>query len=242
MLFKGSTALIILLLNSKAVANSEPVHETKVSINLDCGHNFNSNKGSTQPCLTVSSLRLTHTRQISKKIFGMIRLDPLGTTSESFENRPLIFANSFPKPKLGLIDDFSLTWKFKENLTLSFEEFGGTTRLPSTSKLFLASGFQRAGWDQTALVATYQLPPLEGMEVVIAIGNGEGEVEKNLDPQQYGGIEVNAKLTPSFLLKMGLSFDGNNVGGHQYSHTFENYISSNDLSLSDSGFTIYLDT
>ena len=46
------------------------------------------------------------------------------------------------------------------------------------------------------------------MRVRFAVGNGEGETVENLDPQQYFGFDLDAKVGKGVHLNFGVSLDG----------------------------------
>ena len=171
----------------------------------------------------MSGLRLDLSRKISSVVAARVSLDPFGVPSKSLANHPGIADTMQDYGNSGqavLISDYALTWQFRPRLALGIEEHGGTTRLPALSGLSLASMFQYAGWNQAALVANYDLALLGGTQVRIAIGNGEGERYTNLDPQHYGGLEIRGTIITGLGYKLGMSFDGNNVGSSAWEWEF----------------------
>lgn len=228
-------------LNAFAASDSEstsspsypPMHST-VEGTVDCTHNFNFNKGATQDCVNLTQLKLSLDSSLSKNVIASLTLDPYGSPIRRRESLPSEHDFEIPGRDGHFnypIDQYRLLWKFRPNLNLSIEKFSGTTDIPSLSGLASASSFNNAPWDQTAIVAEYHLPPLDGVTVTLAVGNGEGEMNRNLDPQQYGGVAIIAGLTPGIKTKLGLSYDGNNAGSESYTWMFENNGTANVTSL-----------
>ena len=226
-IFPRSRSLIvysIAFLSTIFIPQTIRADETRSSIGFHCLHNFKKTTGSTQGCLNLYELQLLITKQVSKSVRTVFRLDPFGTTSRSYEGRPISPNHpSIQKTDLLFVDFYSIDWKFRDHLTLSLQEYGGATQLPSFSGLSLASHFQHSGWDQIALVASYKLLIGDGVNVNLIIGNGEGELFKNLDPQQYGALDITGTLTTGWKLKLGFSIDGNNAGNIQNSYYRDNF-------------------
>jgi len=208
--------------NRSYAAEATPTHPSS-AVNLgatfDCTHNFNRNKGATQGCVDISSINLALRQSLSPQVSALVILDPFGTPVKNRAHLPRLTDQETPGRdgtfKYAL-DFFRLSWRFRPSLNLRLEQFPGTASLPSTSGLAMASSMQGAPWDQLALVAEYHLPPLDGITVTLALGNGEGERLHNMDPQQYGGISILAGITPGFKMKLGLSYDGNNYGSESF--------------------------
>ncbi len=198
-------------------SDATPLQSTKLGARLDCLHDFNLDKGSKQPCMTISGLRLDYSQKVSDEMHANIRLDPFGTTSESYENSPKRDQiPSISDTKLLLVDHYSFVWIPRPNLEIALEDYGGAAKIPSMSGLAFGNSLVDNGWNQTALSVTYNLSAFEKMAVKFSAGNGEGENAENLDPQQYFGLEVKLYFVPGFLALMGFSFDGNNVGSRAH--------------------------
>ena len=215
-MFRSLLGIGLIFLQPLAMANQPDSgnlssNGSRLGVRVDCLHDFTKNKGSTQDCAQLSGTQLELSHKMGKNLSARVRINPFGVPSTTLEHQ----ANhsSYPLPTLDdtylrIIDFYELRWQFRPNLALRIEEFGGTTLIPSTSGLALASRFQDSGWDQTAMTATYSLSPLQGINVKIAIGNGEGENGKNLDPQQYGGLRVKVGVIKGVNILAGISFDG----------------------------------
>ena len=111
----------------------------------------------------------------------------------------------------GIVDSFRLTWHFRKNLSLSLASYPGVTLIPST--LFRGRALQDSYWDNWRSSPS-RLSIMKGADVKLIIGNGEGELTQNLDPQQYGGFEANIEVMKVYS-SMGLSIDGNSQGSEQ---------------------------
>jgi hypothetical protein len=214
MIISGLVAPVVLIATQLQAST-----KTELQAHIDCASRIDANQGGTQGCLTISRLSLTIKETLEKGLTAEIRFDPFGTPYAPFADLPRIANPVVPdntQTPLGLVDDYALRWQFRPNLILSLEEINGSTRLPNASGLAFGSRFQDSGWDQTALTALYKLPPLAGVDVRLMIGNGEGENGVNLDPQQFGGLEIEAFLTEGLFLKLGMSYDGNNLGSQRF--------------------------
>lgn len=193
--------------------------ETSIHAQIDCASRIDAAQGSTQACLSITSLALRFEEELGNGLSAELQLDPFGTPYAPMRLRPRLGDVLIPSNQdtpLGLIDHYALRWQFRKNLSLSIEQVNGATMLPNSSGLALAARFQDSGWNQTALTALYHLPPFQGVDVRIMIGNGEGENGHNLNPQQFGGLEIEAFLLEGLFLKLGMTYDGNNVGSQQF--------------------------
>lgn len=216
-------SLPLLISTNWSYASEAAPTPSPLAVNLgatfDCTHNFNRNKGSTQGCVDISSINLALRQSLSPQVSALVILDPFGTPVKNRAHLPHLTDQESPGRdgtfKYAL-DFFRFNWRFRPSLDLRLEQFSGTASLPSTSGLAMASSMQGAPWDQLALVAEYHLPPLDGIAVTLALGNGEGERLHNMDPQQYGGIGILAGIMPGFKIKLGLSYDGNNYGSESF--------------------------
>lgn len=214
-----------LLLTSPCLAGTDKT-EFDVGLRVDCTSNLSDTSNSTQACLSLSGLRLTLKHHDEQELFySFLQLDPFGTPVASLRNTPHFSIVKIPYNRdvdtsSSLVDDFGVYWQFRKNLRLGLEEISGTTLLPNSSGLAFASRLQDIGWDQLALTALYNLPALEGIEVLLAIGNGEGESYRNLDPQQFGGLRIKAMILDGLYIQSGLSFDGNNAGSNAILATY----------------------
>jgi hypothetical protein len=188
-----------------------------LGVRLDCLHNFNLDKGESQGCLTLSGLRIGVDHRAAPTVRAAVRIDPYATPISS---RSLTsYRVNLPGPedtRLGIIDDYALTWTPRPNLEIAVESYDGAARVPSVSGLSLAGSLADTGWKQTALTVTYNLATLRDMRVTFAVGNGEGENGRNLDPQQYFGFEASAYLSTAVKAVIGVSMDGNSAGSEEY--------------------------
>src|SRR3712207_6502840 len=55
---------------------------------IDCLHNFNRSKGSSQDCVTVSGLRVGFNHQVDNQVRATLRLDPFTTPRSSRADTP----------------------------------------------------------------------------------------------------------------------------------------------------------
>lgn len=199
-----------------------PTGKGELGLRLDCGHDFNRNRGGNQDCVQISGLRLTYSESLSPKVRGRIRIDPFGTVAQRFEKSP--DRGNVPlgnlEGRLGIVDDYSVEWNPRPLLQLSIRKFQGVAQIPSVSDLPSGGSLQDSGWDQTALTAEYRLPALVGTNVVVAAGNGEGENGVNLDPQQYVGFRIETEFYEGIRGVFGMSSDGNNAGSAEYSYLY----------------------
>src|SRR5690606_31599484 len=97
------------------------------------------------------------------------------------------------------------------------------TQLPNVSGLSMGDTLSAKPWSQTALSVTYHLSAFHGTTVKFVAGNGEGENAKNMDPQQFFGFLAGASLFEGLNLRIGASFDGNNIGSDQYEWRLSRY-------------------
>lgn len=218
--------------------------QVNLKVNADCLSRISHNTGATQDCITIHALKLNFKKAISESVSASLTIDPLATPVASLKDTPRGSWLELPTyDQIGqpIVDDFSIQWKLRDNLTLAIENFAGTTSLPKMSGLALASRFQDIGWEQTALTAKYDLEVLEGLEVLLAIGNGEGERMKNMDPQQYGGIKLSLEFLKGAFIETGLSLDGNNMGSEQYNWLYKSSSDKRGFSTERRAIAIGLD-
>jgi hypothetical protein len=190
--------------------------QTSLAARVDCLHDFNADKGSSQDCLKVTGLRLSILHRQSADLRGRLRLDPFATPKSGKADTPL--RDDLPTmdaTPFGLVDDYALIWSPRPNLEVAVESFDGSAKVPSMSGLSLANSFADTGWEQTALTVTYNLSTFTDMKVTFAAGNGEGESGRNLDPQQYFGFGVDASIIKGVRAGFGVSMDGNDVGSDE---------------------------
>lgn len=195
----------------------EQTTQTSLAARIDCVHDFNIDKGSSQDCLKLTGLRLSVLHRQSNDLRGRIRLDPFSTPASGKADSPL--RGSLPSPDatpLGIIDDYGLIWSPRPNLEVAVESYDGSAKVPSMSGLSLANSLTDVGWKQTALTVTYNLSTFTDMKVTFAAGNGEGENGRNLDPQQYFGFAVDASVIKGVRAGLGVSMDGNDTGSDEY--------------------------
>lgn len=192
--------------------------ELSVQAKLDCLTYTGQSKRASQDCVTLTEARLTVLHQFFEQAEAEISFDPLSTPVKTFSNYPKTGEYEIPGIKdrsTGSMDSFRLTWNFRKNLSLSLQTYSGATTIPLEPLLALHGSLQDSSWQQLALVAAYTLPVLEGAKVNLVIGNGEGEITRNLDPQRYGAFDALIEASKGIFLKMGLSIDGNSQGSEQ---------------------------
>lgn len=218
-------APVIPVTAASPVPASAPETKTNLGFRVDCVHDFNLDKGAAQNCLSVSGLRFNVQHQQADKVRGMIQLDPFGTPRISRRNTPSL--ENTPEARdsaLGIVDDFSVIWQPRPNLEVAVEDYEGAAHMPSTSGLAMGGFFDETGWKQTALTVTYNLAVPAEMRVRFAAGNGEGETVGNLDPQQYFGFDLDAKVGKGVHVNFGVSLDGNDVGSEEYDYLANKYL------------------
>lgn len=202
----------------------EQTTQTSLAVRVDCLHDFNIDKGSSQDCLKLTGLRLSILHRQSNELRGRFRLDPFSTPASSRAETPL--RSGLPPPEatpLGIIDDYGLIWSPRPNLEVAIESYDGSAKVPSMSGLSLANSLTDNGWKQTALTVTYNLSTLTDMKVTFAAGNGEGENGRNLDPQQYFGFAVDASIFKGVHAGFGVSLDGNSAGSDESTYLTTRY-------------------
>ncbi|MFW7381840.1 MAG: hypothetical protein ACOH5I_23745 [Oligoflexus sp.] len=213
----------LLMISTAFFGSTASLSETSIKARVDCFSRVSVNQSSSQACLSFSQLAVRLVEKLEEGLTAEIQFDPFGTPYAPFSDLPRYTSLIFPlntDTSLNFIDHYALHWQFRNNLSLSIEEFSSATTLPNSSGLAFASRFQDSGWDQMAISALYHLPPLQGVDVRLVIGNGEGENGQNLDPQQFGALEINAFLMEGVFLKLGMSYDGNNLGSQQFHWTY----------------------
>lgn len=208
---------------------------TKVSVRFDCLHNDTQNKGSTQGCITLSDLKIHHTNKIDDDTKLMVELNPFGSPVPSMSH--LVEQNDAPLPSIDdssalIFSNYALVWQFRPRLSLAIRHFANRIPAADIHQLATGSRFSYTGWGQTALTATYTLGKDADSIVQLAIGNGEGEPTRNLDPQQYGSLFMKTKLIEGFHIEMWGSFDGNTYGSET-----NTYIYGADPSETKAGFS-----
>lgn len=212
-----------------------PVPQTKTSLGfrVDCAHDFNLDKGEAQNCLSISGLRLNVVHQESATVRGMLQVDPFGTPRISRMHTPALeWTPTASDSALGVIDDFAMTWLPRPNLEVAVEDYEGAAHIPAMSGLATGGLLDETGWKQTALTVTYNLTVPTEMRVRFAAGNGEGETVRNLDPQQYFGFDLNARIVQGVRFSLGVSLDGNDVGSEEYNYLAKNYRDECGIDLS----------
>ncbi len=215
-----------------ALAEEVPVSG---ALRVDCIHNSTKSKGSAQGCFQISGLKLTYAHQNKSDTSLSLTLDPFGVPSKSLEHLANTFENPLPRAEdsqLGIVSDYRLIWQVRSRLALGIENFGGSTLLPKVHRLALGSRFSYSGWNQAAMTATYRLGKEAKHQVMFAVGNGEGEGIRNIDPQQYGALAISFNIMQGLSTYLGGSFDGNNYGSES-----TKWIYNNDLSDMKPGFS-----
>lgn len=212
-----------------------PETKTSLGFRVDCVHDFNLDKGAAQNCLSMTGLRFNVVHQQATNVRGMLQVDPFGTPRVSRRDTPSLEGTPAASASaLGIVDDFAMTWLPRPNLEVAVEDYEGAAHLPSTSGLSMGGSFDETGWKQTALTVTYNLTVPAEMRVRFAAGNGEGETVKNLDPQQYFGFDLDAKVVKGVHFMLGVSLDGNDVGSEEYDYLAKKYLDECAIDLSKS--------
>jgi len=210
----------------KAPAGSEPSglsnNSFDLGIRVDCTHDFGSDRGETQNCLSLTGARLRVLHHASSEVSARVDVDPYSTPKSSYRDAPS--GGNRPEPLNGdFISGYRLLWVPRPHLEVTIESFDGSTRLPSVSGLALANLHNDTGWRQTAATLTYNLALLSDMQVKFVVGNGEGEYRANVDPQQYFGFRTSAEILKGVRLILGVSVDGNDVGSDEYDYQIGQY-------------------
>lgn len=209
----AKTILAMFAVASVAMAQEASTPSTWLGARVDCLHDFNRDRGASQDCMSVSGLRFGIRHQASPTVVGTLRLDPFATPVGGRSDTPLRAGLPGPEDtELGVIDAYAITWSPRPNLEIAAESYDGAARMPSVSGLALANSLALTGWKQSAMTVTYILPALQDMRVKFAVGNGEGEIGGNRDPQQYFGFEAGATVVKGVRVMLGASLDGNSVG------------------------------
>ena len=210
---------MILIGGFSSKASAEEKIRRKVSLRFDCMNDSNLPKGSTQGCLNLTGLRvkILDSHRIDDRLTASLVLNPMTMPSHNMRKRP----DQYTLPKrdvslLSFVEDFQMVWKSKKNLEVIAGKHYGAATLPDVSGLSMSSQFDNSGWDQTAITVRYLLPLGELTKVDFIAGNGEGELDENLDPQQYFGFRIDSTLAKGFLGSFGLSLDGNSAGSSAY--------------------------
>lgn len=188
-----------------------------LDLRVDCLHNFNRSRGESQACAEVTGLRYRFQENIGASLETKVSLDPFGTLYPAREAWPI--RADLPLTRysdLGIIDDFSLTWLPRPGLELKIGSFASVVNPKGSLGLALQNPYFESGFKQLAVTVTYNLAVLPDTKVMFAVGNGEGELSTNQDPQQYVGIEAVASPITGVQLGFGLSQDGNSQGSDAY--------------------------
>lgn len=188
---------------------------SKIRARFDCIHLFNADKGSNQNCITVSALKLRLSEVTSPSTKAYIELDPFSGPDELRNNMPgsLFYPE---RASSQLISDFAFLWTPRPSLLVRFGVHAGMLpeQLKSSGGSF--EGTLLSGpWKQFALTIAYRLALFDSFDVEMTVGNGEGELFENLDPQQYFSFLAKAQLSPAFWAGLGVSLDGNSYGSRQ---------------------------
>ena len=224
MRLQGSFFVAVLLWAGSVYASGPKAH-SEVGVRFDCLHNATSSRGSTQSCMRLSGLKFTHHSKIDKKTHFSFTIDPFGSPAKSLAHQAFAYDNPLPTiddSSLGIITDFSLRWQVRPRMAIAITSYGGATPLSDIHGLSLGSRFQYSGWNQLALTTTYTLGAKAATEVELAIGNGEGEPTKNLDPQQFGGLRITHNVFKGLHVFLGASLDGNHYGSEATKWAYEN--------------------
>lgn len=207
-----------------AVPDAKSQPSSSLGARFDCLHDFNRDKGSSQDCLTITGLRIGIRHQASPTVVGTLQVDPFATPMGGRENSPR--RSRLPgreSTELGIIDNYAVTWSPRPNLELAAESYDGAAKIRSISGLAMSNSLSLNGWKQSAMTVTYNLSALPDMRVKFAVGNGEGEDTKNLDPQQYFGFEAGATVVRGVKFYLGVSLDGNSAGSNEAKFLSDRY-------------------
>lgn len=214
---------MLFLLSSTLIAKDKS-DALKIGARVDCIHNF-GRKGSTQKCFQLSGLKVKYISDTSKDSSLSVTINPFGSPSKSLAHQVDFLGNTLPKvsdSSLGYVTDYQLIWQPQPAFQLGLVLYGGSTMLATIHGLSLGSRFQYSGWNQTALKASYVIGKHKNTKLELAIGNGEGETIKNLDPQQYAAIRLQQRLIKGLNAYLGASMDGNNVGSEATKWVYNN--------------------
>lgn len=215
----------ILLGNSATADPKTEPDVTEIGARFDCLHNSTGSKGATQGCIKLSGLRITHLTGVAQDASLRLTIDPFGRPAKSLAERAESGDDHYPSildSSLHMITDLRLTWQMRKRLLLGLVTYGGATSLPNIHKLSLGSRFQYAGWNQAALSSLWTLGPQGDTMIELAIGNGEGEPTRNLDPQQFGALRVKHQIRTGLYAVLAGSFDGNNYGSEASEWVYAN--------------------
>ena len=216
------TLLLAMFMTTSALS-APTKSSSKASIRLDCANSV-TNGSTTQSCLQVTGVKFSHDTQISDEAQLYVAIDPFGTPSKSLAlqiNTPNFPIPSIRDTSMGFISDFKLQWQIRPALTLALQSYGGSTNVPRVHDLAMGSRFIYAGWNQAALTATYILGKTKDTRFEIALGNGEGELTTNIDPQQYAGFSFNKKVYEYIHIYLAASIDLNTYGSEAFSSVYD---------------------
>lgn len=220
---------------------SPSLAEIDMSARIDCSTFVGNKASSTQNCLNINSLQLTWSKELSKKTSLQVSIDPFSSPVQNLDDYARLYPDALPSPedtRLGIIEDFLLTWQFRPSLALQVATHAGVSHLPEQTYLPSHGQLQSPQWQQLALVANYELDLLAGAEVDLVIGNGEGEVYQNIDPQQYGGFRFRLDPISGLSLSVGVSVDANTKGSEQ--HTWLYGEADNDVGFTRKRLGVFL--
>ncbi len=193
----------------------------QLGLRFDCTHHFNRPKGSKQDCIEVSGTRINFTEKLGDDSSGSIIVDPFATTANHYDaaaTRRL--TPQIRDTPLAFIAGYNLTWFARPNMSVAVEDFRGSTNLGAASGLAKDGSLQDSPWGQTALVLGYSIPLWHAFDIRVALGNGEGEIARNIDAQQFVGLSFRISPKEGLDLKLGASYDGNNLGSAGYEWTY----------------------
>ena len=216
-LFRFSFCLLVGLCSLKTLAaSSKSVKDGSnpaISVRMDCLHLFNRDKGASQDCLTLTSLKIKLTDRDGDHIQSYVELDPMAGP-DAIRNR-LPGTLFYPERENYLINDFGVIWQARPALNIRLGSHDGLSIPPRAHQGSFEGTLVGSGWKQLALSVNYRLSLFDQFDVSMTVGNGEGELYKNLDPQQYFGFEAKAQIVKGFIAGIGLSLDGNSRGSEQ---------------------------
>ena len=214
----------LFLLLSLPFGSLELFGKTSISAKIDCQTYVGKDTPSTQSCATLRTLKLGYEFEASPKITLKAAIDPLGTPATNRKAKPILnedYEPTIDDRSTGILEEASLIWKFRNSLHFNVAIHDSATNLPDQNYLPNHGLLQSPQWQQLALKADYQLALLEGAEVSLIIGNGEGEITRNLDAQQYGAFSGDVEFYPGIHFKTGISFDGNNKGSEAFQWLYQ---------------------
>ncbi len=215
-------ALIWLALSSRIAWGGA---SASIEADVDCYHDFNIYRGAKQDCALFQSVKLKLRDEISPDVKADIVIDPFASPNPSKAKKPVFaWRPGVNDSSLGIVDSAAISWLPRSNLRLSLATIEGVFPTSSISGLPSGEAFAEGGWKQLGAVVGYDITLPVPMLVQFIGGNGEGEPTQNLDPQQYFGLNVDAKVADGLSARFGLSIDGNDYGSEESSYLTKTFV------------------